>query len=413
MKKEFKIGLTVFAAFVIIIWGINFLRGRDIFNIGHYYYGVYARIDGLTNASPVFYKGLKVGAVRDIEFHSTQADMFVVTFEINKEFILPTDSKAQIYSLDLMGTKGVQFIPGNDKSTMAVGDTIMTSVMGDLKDQVSMEVLPLKDKAERLIVQLDSVFANLGDVINEQNKQNLASSIESFSRSMNNFERLSASLANKMGNDGDITNVVSRMDSLMLVLNSQAPYIDTTFRSLATFTQQLEAAQIDESLAALKTTLGHTSALLASVNEKEGSLGLLLSDKELYHSLTDVSTNLNRLLIDVRHNPNRYVNFSAINVGKKVVVSDNAYGIYGVVYQIVIEESKTPLDINSFELDSSFRVFEDYRKSHYYYSVAQSDSFDEIQKIFEKIKPFFEKSRIVAFENGEEISIKKAQKLTE
>ncbi|MCU4175953.1 MlaD family protein [Carboxylicivirga sp. N1Y90] len=412
MKKEFKIGLTVFAAFIIIIWGLNFLSGRDIFRVGDYYYGVYARIDGLTKASPVFYRGFKVGAVRDIDFHSSKSDMFIVTFQMNKDLILPKDSRAQIYSLDLMGSKGVQFLPGSDTELLAMGDTMNTSVMGDLKDQVSMEVLPLKDKAERLIVQLDSVFTNLGDIVNEDNKANLSKSIESFSKSMDNFERLSASLANKMDDDGDVTNMISRMDSLMIVLNAQAPYIDTTFKSLAGFSQQLEAAQIDESLAALKTTLGQTSLLLTSINQSEGTLGLLLSDKELYYSLTDVSANLNRLLIDVRHHPDRYVNFSAVNVGKKVVVSDNAYGIHGVIYQIVLKQSKKPLKMDSVVVNSKYRVFEDYRKSRYYYSIAQSESFVEIQKIFEEIKPQFEESCIVAFENGEEISLKKAQKLT-
>ncbi len=410
MKKEVKIGLTVLFSFVSLVWGINFLRGRDIFHVGDYYYGSYVRIDGLTKASPVFYRGFKIGNVRDIDFHPTEPNYFLVTFELNKEIILPKDSRAQIYSLDLMGTKGVQFIPGMDTLMLAIGDTMNTSVMGDLRDQVSMEVLPLKDKAERLIVQLDSVFTNLQDLFDEENRANYKASLVSFRKSMDNFERASSNLADQMSEGGDMANIISRTDSVMLTLNSQGPYIDTVFRSMAGFSRQLEDAQIDESLAALNQTLNNTSRMLTSLNESEGSLGLLMNDKELYYSLTEVSTSLNRLLIDVRHNPKRYVSFSAIDMGKKLVVSDGAYGIKGVFFQVQLQESKKPLKMDSLVL--GYKVFEDYRKSSYYYSIGQSRDFDEIQKIYDEAKDFYGDSKVVAFENGEPISLKKAKKKT-
>lgn len=408
MKKEVKIGITVLFAFVILIWGVNFLRGRDIFQVGDYYYGTYVRIDGLTKASPVFYRGFKIGNVRNIDFHPSQANRFLVTFELNKDVLLPRDSRAQIYSLDLMGSKGVQFIPGTDSEMLAIGDTMNTSVMGDLKDQVSMEVLPLKDKAERLIVQLDSVFTNLSDLVDEENRANYKAILVSFRRSMQNFEAVSSNLAQQMAHGGDMAKLISRTDSVMMMLNSQAPYMDTVFQSMSGFSRQLENSQIDQSLEALNTTLNSTTRMLASLNESEGSLGLLMNDKELYYSLTEVSASLNRLLIDVRHNPKRYVSFSAIDMGKKVHVSDGAYGIKGVFFQVLLQESKKPLKMDS--LVMGYEVIEDYRKSKYYYSIAQSRNFDEIQKICDKSKSVFKDSKVVAFENGEPISLRKAQR---
>nr|WP_319398737.1 MlaD family protein [uncultured Carboxylicivirga sp.] len=410
MKKEVKIGLTVLVSFVILIWGFNFLKGRDILKVGDFYYGTYARIDGLTNASPIYYRGFKVGYVRDIDFHPTIPDRFIVTFELHKNVPLPADSKAQIYSLDLMGTKGVQLLPGKSKELLAYGDTMNTSVMGDLKDQVSMEVLPLKDKAERLIVQLDSVFTNLGDVVDEENKNNIKSTMRSFKNTMYNFEKLSSELSQTMSQGGEMSNVIRRTDSVMLMLTSQGPYIDTVFQSMAGFSQQLEDAQIDQSLEALKTTLNNTSELLASINEGDGSLGLLLTDKDLYYSLTEVSASLNRLLIDVRHNPKRYVSFSAIDFGKNITVTDGAYGIKGIVFQVQLEESKTPLAMDSVIIEGKYNVYEDFRKSRYFYSVGQSRSFDEIQKVYDEVKVIYDKAKIVAFENGESISVKKAIK---
>ncbi len=412
MKKEIKIGLTVLVGFAILIWGFNFLKGRNIFSLGDEYYGVYGRLDGLDKASPIAFRGFKIGSVRSIEFHPTLPNKFVVTFSLDTDIKLPKDTRAQIYSLDLMGSKGVQFMPGSADEYLAPGDTMITSVMGDLRDQVSMEVLPLKDKAERLIVKLDSVLTDVGRVFNEDNQKNLSVSIERFSRSMRNLEQMSSNLAHKVDDGGQVSVMVQRMDSVMMMLASQRPYIDTTFKNLAGFSSQLEQARIDEVLGPLKSTLQNTTLLLNKMNEGDGSLGLLLSDKELYYSLTEASASLNRLLIDVRHNPNRYVNFSAVNLGKKVTVTEGAYGIIGIFFQVQLMESTKPLDMDSVLVKGKYNVFEDYKKGNYFYSIGQARSYEEILKIYEEVKPEYENSKVVAFENGEEISVKKARRKT-
>jgi len=411
MKKEIKIGATVLVAFLIVIWGLNFLKGRNIIQVGEYYYGVYSRIDGLTKASPVFYRGFKIGSVRDIVFHPVHADRFLVTFALNSELQLPKDSKAQIYSLDLMGSKGVQFIPGVRDDLLMIGDTMNTSVMGDLKDQVSMEVLPLKDKTERLIVKLDTVLTNI-DAIFSDEKQRFHASMINLNKSMQHFEVISRSLANKVADDGEISVMLKHTDTIMAMLSAQKPFIDTTFSNLASFSQQLESARIDESVEQLKLTLSQVNLIMDKLNKGEGSMGKMLSDDELYLSLNDVTTNLNRLLIDVRHNPKRYVSFSAIDLGRKSVVSGNENIVTGIVYQVVLKESKEPLEFSKQVLNNEYKVFEDYRDSKYYYTIGQFSTFDEAKEILDEVIKNFDESKVVALENGVSISVKKAKKIT-
>lgn len=409
MKKEIKIGLTVAAGFLLLIWGFNYLKGRDLVKVGDYYYGVYSRIDGLTEANPVFYRGFKIGTVRNIEFNPSSPEKFIVVFSLTQDILLPKDSKAQIYSLDLMGTKGVKFIMGRSSEYLSVGDTLYTSVVGDLKDQVSMEVLPLKDKTERLIVKFDTVLTNIGAIFNEETMR-FSNTMLKLNRSMANFQQISQSLSGKLQEDGDISLMIKRTDSLMAMLLAQRPYLDTTFMSLSAFSQQLQDVQIDKAVNDLDTVLNEAEALLSKISEGEGSVGMLLNDDELYNSLTDVSTNLNHLLVDVRYNPKRYVSFSAFDLGKKVVVSDDTYNITGVVYKVLVKESKKPLEIEKEILDGKYEIIESYRDSKYYHTVGQERSFDEIQKIFDEIINKFGESQIVAFENGEKISLRKARK---
>lgn len=412
MKKEVKIGLTVFVSFIIVIWGFNFLKGRNLIEMGNSYYGVYDRIDGLTKASPVYFRGFKVGTVRDINFHPTQPNRFLVTFSLFDEISIPVDSKAQIYSLDLMGTKGVQFVIGHSDTMLAVGDTMNTSVVGDLADKMSMEVLPLKDKTERLIVKLDTVLTNIGQIFSEE-KGRFHSSMHNLDRSLGHFESISRSLSKKMSDDGEVTMMLQRTDSLLAMLSAQRPHIDSTFSNLASFSEQLEAAKIDATVEQLRLTLGNANAMLDSINSGKGSLGKLMTDEDFYYSLNEVSNNLNRLLMDFRHNPDRYVSFSAVNFGRKVVVTDQAYGVGGIVYEIQLKKTKTPAEMDASILDGKYKVFEDYRGSRYVYTVGQTRDFDEALKILEEVKAIYDESCIVALENGVPISLKKAQKKTQ
>ncbi|MBR8534911.1 MCE family protein [Carboxylicivirga sediminis] len=409
MKKEVKIGLTVFVSFIIVIWGFNFLKGHNLIEVGNSYYGVYDRIDGLTKASPVYFRGFKVGTVRDIDFHPTQPNRFLVTFTLFDEIGIPNDSKAQIYSLDLMGTKGVQFIIGHSDQMLAVGDTMNTSVVGDLADKMSMEVLPLKDKTERLIVKLDTVLTNIGQIFSEE-KSRFHSSMYNLDRSLRHFESISRNLAKKLEDDGEVTMMLQRTDSLVAMLSAQRPHIDSTFSNLAGFSQQLEDANIDATVEQLRSTLSSANDLLDSINDGKGSLGKLMSDDEFYYSLNEVSNSLNRLLIDFRHNPDRYVSFSAVNFGRKVVVTDQAYGVGGIVYEIQILESKAPIKMDSTILDGKYKIFEDYRDSKYVYNLGQTRYFDEASKILDEVKDLYDEASIVALENGVPISLKKARR---
>ena len=53
IRREAKIGLTVLVAFAIFIWGLNFLKGINLFKPGNYYVVEFTQVDGLVKSSPV------------------------------------------------------------------------------------------------------------------------------------------------------------------------------------------------------------------------------------------------------------------------------------------------------------------------------------------------------------------------
>lgn len=52
MKKEVKIGIFTVAILAVLYWGINFLKGKDLFNRSMTYYAYYDNVSGIQLSSP-------------------------------------------------------------------------------------------------------------------------------------------------------------------------------------------------------------------------------------------------------------------------------------------------------------------------------------------------------------------------
>ncbi len=141
-------------------------------------------------------------------------------------------------------------------------------------------------------------------------------------------------------------------------------------------------------------------------------MGKLINDQSLYLNLRDASANLDRLLADVRHNPERYVHFSAINLGRKVYINadDELASQKGIVFKVQVAASSTPLDIKNSVVLGDMPVFEDTDGSLYLYTVGQTYSYSEALNLMDRLQTVFTAAMVVAFKDGKSIRLKKALK---
>ncbi len=244
IKKEVKIGFLVLLSLIALIWGFQFLKGSNIFVPGERYYGTYSQVDGLNEGAPIYYRGFKVGMVENIKLHPTKRGKFLISFVLTEDFHLPKNTVAQIYSIDLMGSKAIQLIEGNSTEPLIPGDTLLTNTMGDLMHQMGMEVLPLKDKAERLLVHFDSVLVGISEVFSEQNKSNLDMAILDFTLSMNNLKNLSAKLDGTLGENGEIGRSFQNIESFTETLKLQSKNLTLTMENLASLSENLKNSDL-------------------------------------------------------------------------------------------------------------------------------------------------------------------------
>ncbi len=410
ISKEIKIGLLVIGALSLLIWGFHFLKGSNLFVSGSTYYGVYTSVEGLNEGSPVNFKGYKVGTVRDIGLHPQKPGVFLVSFAVNEPLSLPVNSIAQIYSVDIMGSKAIQIMLGNSSQMLASGDTLGTDVVGDVMDQLTVEMKPIKDKTESLLVTMDTVLTQVSRVFSEDNKLALNKSIQDFQRTVENLKLTTQIISESVANGGQIGNSLENLEQFTQTLQEQSGNLASTMENMAALSQQLSDANIAGMVAQTDSALAGVTTLLNQATQGEGSLGQLLNDETLYLNLTDASANLDRLLGDFRHNPDRYVHFSAVNFGKRVSLfpSDDLAKEKGIVFKVKVAESKEPLDIKNRVVLYDMPVFEDTNGKRFIYTVGETSSYSEALKWLDQLTDQFPSAEIYAMENGQSVSLKRA-----
>ena len=319
MKAELKIGVIGIFSIFLLIWGISFLKGNNIFENSNEYYSIYKNIDGLESSAPVRINGLTVGNVTDIYFHPNSSGDIIVKFTLNNDIKFPRNSIAKIYNSDIMGTKAVKLIYGNSNIFASAGDTLYSEIEDGLKDEVNKQVLPLKNKAEELISSIDSVMTVITTVLDKDARESLSSSLRSLNRTFSTMELAMVRLDSVIyKNDIRISNIIQNVESITTNLHNNNDFIATTLKNFEAISDSIAKSNIKSTINNLDKSLADFDKILQKIEKGEGTIGLLLNDKEMYNNLTSASNQLDLLIEDMKKYPKRYLTFSLIG-GKKTV----------------------------------------------------------------------------------------------
>ena len=282
--KEVKIGLSFVVALAFLIWGINFLKGVNLFTPSNHYYLKYENVDGLVVSNGVFIKGYKVGQVRAIKYDFTQKESFVVDVLMNQDIKLPKGTIAYLFDESMLGGKGINLVFSEEKDYHTSGDTLTTDVQGGLMASLA-GIVP---SIQSTINHADSLIVSANALINSAEIQN----------SLNNFASITAELH-------------KTSKGLTKMIDQQfPPIIDNVNQicsDLKTVTGQLGEIQYKDIIESLDSTLVNLEEFTNRINSPNSSLGLLLNDKALYNDIDTTVNSVNSLLIDFKDDPRRYL----------------------------------------------------------------------------------------------------------
>lgn len=288
--KEVKIALVAIVGVVVLFFGMNFLKGLNIFSSEDNYYVQFSDITGLSSSSPVYADGFKVGVVKDIIYDYSHTEGSKVLIGVDKQLRIPQGSSAEIVS-DMLGNVKVNLLLANNpREKVAPGGLIKGMIndgaMGKLQDMVPA--------VEKMLPKLDSIMTSLNVILADP----------AIRQSLHNVQTITDNL----------TTSTAQLNTLMAGLNKNVPGMmakaNNVLDNTETLTANLAAVDVASTMRQVDQTIANVQQLTAKLNSKEGSLGLLMNDTQLYDNLNSTMRNADSLVIDLRQHPKRYVHFS-------------------------------------------------------------------------------------------------------
>jgi phospholipid/cholesterol/gamma-HCH transport system substrate-binding protein len=312
ISKEFKIGLVVVCSIAAFIWGLNFLKGSNLFSSTFYLYAVYPRIDNLIPANPVQINGYKVGQIKTISLVTRGGKTSVlVKFSLEEEIKIPKNSIARAVSADLLGTKAVEIIYSTNSEFVKNGDTLIAETEQGLKESFNKQIAPLQAKAENLIGSVDSVFNVVTLMLNAKTRQNIDETFESVRRSIFSLEKTAYKMDDLIAVEKPkISGILNNLNGITDNLNRSEQKINNVLNNFSNLSDSLSKSQLKSAISNADNTLKELNSLLTKINEGKGTLGKMAKNDSLYNNLNKSAEDLDKLLKDLKENPKRYVHFS-------------------------------------------------------------------------------------------------------
>ncbi|MEN9918503.1 MAG: hypothetical protein RL662_939 [Bacteroidota bacterium] len=288
-SKEAKIGLAFIIALFILYFGINFLKGVNIFKPSNSYTVVFDDVTDLTLSSPVKINGFQVGLVSAMTLDEENVSKVNVQLTLNKGIKIHKGSKITMVS-SLMGSCSLLIEPNLQSQEFYTENDKIEGVRElGMMETVSQGMLP---QVANLVPKIDSILTGLNVLMNNP----------ALAQSLQNVNAITSDLALATKQLNQILPAVSKD---MLKLSSNMNRISTDFTSVS---GQFKAMDFKTTYNSLDSTMKNVQQLTNKLNSKENSLGLLLNDTGLYDSLNVTIGTAGQLMKDVKQNPSKYIN---------------------------------------------------------------------------------------------------------
>lgn len=288
ISKTTKIGALTLIALFLLYFGLNYLKGFNVFKRANVYYAAFPEVKNVNIASPVLVNGYKVGVVKSLSFDYKNGRSIVVGIDLESEYRMPKGSHLAIHQTALSGAE-LRIMQGDPRDGyLNPGDTIRSETPDDIMSVTSNKIVP---SVANMMPKVDSVIVGLANMVNNPN---LAVMMENMAATAQRLNRLTASLDKSIG--------------------TQLPAVMANTRTItdnvAMLSEELKQLKLEALMAELQATSENLRSFSDQIRNSNGSLGMLLNDKSLYMRLDSMASSADALLRDLKANPKRYVHFS-------------------------------------------------------------------------------------------------------
>lgn len=288
--KEVLIAVTVIISLCVLYFGIEYLKGINLFRPANFYYAKFEKVNGLAVAAPITINGFQVGQVREINYDYKSNDISVL-LSLNKDLRIPKGSSVKL-SVDMLGTAQLVMSLADSQEYYNVGDEIPSGTVAGLMDALGDNIMPA---VNNLLPKIDSILTNINNIFANPALNNSVGRLDGITADL---KASSLELSRLMNHQ--VPSIMTNVDGITTNLNS-------TSANIKILSDELKDMPLQQTVANANATMENLKQLSENLNNKNSTLGMLMNDKALYKHLDDAVASLDTLLTDIQRNPKRYV----------------------------------------------------------------------------------------------------------
>lgn len=277
-------------ALAILFFGINFLKGVNLFKASNYYYASYTNVEGLAVSAPVTLNGFKIGQVRSIEYEYDNPGHVLVEMSLDKQVRVPQGSRAVLGS-DLLGTASIKLELAQASDMHDIGDKLIGVNQSGMMEAIGQNVMPA---VEQILPRIDTLLMNINALVGDTALRN----------SVRRLDRITADLSLTARN---LAVASSQLGPIASDVKGITGNVNAMTDDLAVLTGEVRDIPVDSLFADLQATTENLRMLSAQINDPNSSLGLLMRDPALYNNINAAVQSLDSIFIDIKKNPKRYI----------------------------------------------------------------------------------------------------------
>ncbi len=299
ISQEIKIAIVAIVAIVLLFFGLKFLKGVNIFSNDSTYKLKFTNVSGLSVNTAIYADGYKVGSISSIDYDYDKSGNVTVNASIDHNMRIPKGTTAEISS-DLMGNVKVDLLLANNpRERVEPGETIP----GETASGALGKVKELMPQIESMLPKIDSILTSLNALLADP--------------------AIKASLHNIQTSTANLTVSTEELNKLMANLNGEMPrltgkaanLLDNANKLASNANNKINDIDVANTMNKVNHVLANLEETTNKINSNEGTLGLLMNDKQLYTNINNTMRDADSLIVNLKQHPKRYVHFSLF--GKK------------------------------------------------------------------------------------------------
>jgi phospholipid/cholesterol/gamma-HCH transport system substrate-binding protein len=315
LTRELKVGFIAIIGIVILVLGVNFLKGNSLFGGDLEYYSYFENSGQLAVSNNVTLNGVIVGKVKKIDYvpNNNPKKRVKITFSIfNPDVVFPIGTTIEIGSLDLF-SKGILIKLSSDlsKGNYRVGASIPGTLSVDMISQVKAYADPISQKLQGMMASIDKMVISLSAFWDTTATSEIEGSLKQVKLTIQKLGNVASEIEGFVVAERiQFSRIMQNVEGITSNLQKSNEQITAIIGNTKKITDDFVTADFKSVILDAQTTLKKLNLVLDDASKGNGTLGKLIHDEKLYDELVETNNELQNLVSDIQVHPERYIHFS-------------------------------------------------------------------------------------------------------